>query len=140
MARASTRSLPNLCALLSGRTLPMPRIFGAAHMVHYPASKAGVVSITRRAAQVLASYGITSNCICPGAVDTPMWRKIDAEWSKLEGWKVGEAWKRRTAFIPLGRPETAEERAIRASQRGTSGPNSVPQISGRLVLRRPRIS
>ena len=82
---------------------------GLAHMVHYAASKAGVVSITRTAAQVLASYRITSNCICPGAVDRPMWRKIDAEWSKLEGWEVGEAWKRRTAFIPLGRPETAED-------------------------------
>jgi meso-butanediol dehydrogenase / (S,S)-butanediol dehydrogenase / diacetyl reductase len=82
---------------------------GLANMVHYAASKAGVVSITRTAAQVLAPYRITSNCICPGAVNTPMWRKIDAEWSKLEGWEIGEAWKRRTSLIPLGRPETAED-------------------------------
>jgi meso-butanediol dehydrogenase/(S,S)-butanediol dehydrogenase/diacetyl reductase len=82
---------------------------GLAHMVHYGASKAGVVSITRTAAQVLAPHRITSNCVCPGAVDTPMWKKIDAEWSKLEGWQTGEAWKRRTALIPLGRPETAED-------------------------------
>src|SRR5262249_10784257 len=71
--------------------------------------RAGVVSITRSAAQVLAPHRITSNCICPGAVDTPMWRKIDAEWSELEGWQTGEAWKRRTSVIPLGRPETAED-------------------------------
>ena len=45
---------------------------GLANMAHYAASKAGVVSITRTAAQVLAAYRITSNCICPGAVDTPM--------------------------------------------------------------------
>jgi meso-butanediol dehydrogenase/(S,S)-butanediol dehydrogenase/diacetyl reductase len=38
-----------------------------------------------------------------------MWKKIDAEWSKLDGLPVGEAWKRRTASIPLGRPETAED-------------------------------
>jgi meso-butanediol dehydrogenase/(S,S)-butanediol dehydrogenase/diacetyl reductase len=82
---------------------------GLAHMVHYAASKAGVVSITRTAAQVFAPHRITSNCVCPGAVDTPMWKKIDAEWSKLEGWQTGEAWKRRTALIPLGRPETAED-------------------------------
>src|SRR5262245_29602974 len=82
---------------------------GMANMAHYAASKAGVVSITRTAAQVLAPYRITSNCICPGAVDTPMWKKIDAEWSKLEGWGIGEAWKRRTSLIPLGRPETAED-------------------------------
>ena len=82
---------------------------GLAHMAHYAASKAGVASVTRTAAQVLAPDRITSNCICPGAVDTPMWKKIDAEWSKLEGLHVGEAWKRRTASIPLGRPETAED-------------------------------
>jgi meso-butanediol dehydrogenase/(S,S)-butanediol dehydrogenase/diacetyl reductase len=82
---------------------------GMAHMAHYAASKAGVVSITRTAAQVLAPYRITSNCVCPGAVDTPMWKKIDAEWSKLEGWQTGEAWKRRTSLIPLGRPETAAD-------------------------------
>jgi meso-butanediol dehydrogenase/(S,S)-butanediol dehydrogenase/diacetyl reductase len=82
---------------------------GLANMVHYAASKAGVVSITRTAAQVLAPDKITSNCICPGAVDTPMWRKIDAEWSKSEGWQTGEAWRRRTSVIPLGRPETAED-------------------------------
>ena len=82
---------------------------GLANMAHYAASKAGVVSVTRTAAQVLAADKITSNCICPGAVDTPMWRKIDAEWTKIEGWEVGEAWKRRTSVIPIGRPETPED-------------------------------
>ena len=82
---------------------------GQAYMVHYAASKAGVVSITRTAAQVLAPDKITSNCICPGAVDTPMWKKIDAEWSKVEGLPTGAVWKRRTALIPLGRPETADD-------------------------------
>jgi len=82
---------------------------GLANQAHYAASKAGVVSITRTAAQVLARDRITSNCICPGAVDTPMWRKIDAEWTKIEGWEAGEAWKRRTSLIPIGRPETPED-------------------------------
>src|SRR2546428_3520583 len=77
---------------------------GLALMVHYGASKAGVVSITRTAAQVLAPHRITSNCICPGVVDTPMWKKIDAEWAEIEGWEIGEAWKRRISLIPLGRP------------------------------------
>jgi len=75
----------------------------------YSASKAGLVSVSRTAAQVLAPHRITSNCICPGAVDTPMWKQIDAEWTKLEGWERGEAWKRRTVGIPLGRPEVAED-------------------------------
>jgi meso-butanediol dehydrogenase / (S,S)-butanediol dehydrogenase / diacetyl reductase len=75
----------------------------------YAASKAGVVSITRSAAQAFASRRVTSNCICPGAVDTAMWKQIDREWGDLEGWPEGEAWKRRTAVIPLGRPETAQD-------------------------------
>ena len=76
---------------------------------HYAASKAGVVSITRTAAQALAPSKITSNCICPGVVDTPMWVKLDTDWTALEGWERGEAWKRRTAGIPLGRPERPED-------------------------------
>jgi meso-butanediol dehydrogenase/(S,S)-butanediol dehydrogenase/diacetyl reductase len=38
-----------------------------------------------------------------------MWAQIDAEWTALEGWPSGEAWKRRTASIPLGRPEVPED-------------------------------
>jgi meso-butanediol dehydrogenase/(S,S)-butanediol dehydrogenase/diacetyl reductase len=82
---------------------------GSPLIAPYAASKAGVVSITRSAAQALAVHRITSNCICPGAVDTAMWRQIDAEWSALEGWPQGEAWRRRTSGIPLGRPEQAED-------------------------------
>ena len=82
---------------------------GQMYMVHYAASKAGVISVTRTAAQVLAPYKITSNCICPGVVDTPMWKKIDADWAEIEGWELGEAWKRRIALIPLGRPEKPDD-------------------------------
>ena len=75
----------------------------------YSASKAGVISLTRSAAQVLAADRITSNCICPGAVDTPMWTQIDKEMGALHGWGEGEAWKRRIRNIPLGRPERADD-------------------------------
>jgi NAD(P)-dependent dehydrogenase (short-subunit alcohol dehydrogenase family) len=78
-------------------------------MTPYSASKAGVVSLTRSAAQVLAPDRITSNCVCPGAVETPMWTQIDKEMGALHGWGEGEAWKRRIRHIPLGRPETAED-------------------------------
>ncbi|HXH82740.1 MAG TPA: SDR family oxidoreductase [Candidatus Tectomicrobia bacterium] len=78
-------------------------------MTPYSASKAGVVSLTRSAAQALAGERITSNCVCPGAVETPMWEQIDREWGALEGLGPGEAWKRRIRHIPLGRPERAED-------------------------------
>jgi len=75
----------------------------------YSASKAGVVSLTRSAAQALAGQRITSNCVCPGAVDTAMWEQIDRELAALEGLAQGEVWKRRIRGIPLGRPEKAED-------------------------------
>ena len=78
-------------------------------MTPYSASKAGVVSLTRSAAQALAPHRITSNCVCPGAVETPMWEQIDREWGALEGLGAGEAWKRRIRGIPLGRPERPED-------------------------------
>jgi meso-butanediol dehydrogenase / (S,S)-butanediol dehydrogenase / diacetyl reductase len=82
---------------------------GNALMTPYSASKAGVISLTRSAAQMLAGEQITSNCVCPGAVETPMWSQIDREWGALQGWGEGEAWKRRIRHIPLGRPETADD-------------------------------
>src|SRR6267142_2278946 len=78
-------------------------------MTPYSASKAGVVSLTRSAAQALARERITSNCVCPGAVETAMWEQIDKEWGALEGLGQGEAWKRRIRGIPLGRPERPED-------------------------------
>ena len=78
-------------------------------MTPYSASKAGVVSITRSAAQALAAERVTSNCVCPGAVETPMWEQIDREWGGLEGLGQGETWKRRIRGIPLGRPERPED-------------------------------
>ena len=78
-------------------------------MTPYSASKAGVVSLTRSAAQLLAPERVTSNCVCPGAVETPMWEQLDREWGALEGLGQGEAWKRRIRHIPLGRPERAED-------------------------------
>jgi meso-butanediol dehydrogenase / (S,S)-butanediol dehydrogenase / diacetyl reductase len=78
-------------------------------MTPYSASKAGVISLTRSAAQALAADRITSNCVCPGAVDTAMWEQIDREWGALHGWAPREAWKKRIAGIPLGRPEIPDD-------------------------------
>src|SRR5438874_2138917 len=75
----------------------------------YSASKAGVISLTRSAAQAFAGDRITSNCVCPGAVDTAMWEQLDQELAALHNLPPREAWKRRIAGIPLGRPEKADD-------------------------------
>jgi meso-butanediol dehydrogenase/(S,S)-butanediol dehydrogenase/diacetyl reductase len=74
----------------------------------YAASKAAAISITQSAAHALAPE-VTVNAICPGVVDTEMWRQIDGEWTQIEQRPVGAAWQDRIRGIPMGRPETAED-------------------------------
>jgi 3-oxoacyl-[acyl-carrier protein] reductase len=65
--------------------------------VHYAASKAGVVAVTRRAATELARYGVTVNAVAPAAIDGPLAREVlrDRLQEKLADIPVGR----------LGRPE-----------------------------------
>lgn len=42
--------------------------------LHYTASKAAVLGITRHLARELAEYHINVNAVCPGSIDTPMVR------------------------------------------------------------------
>lgn len=46
--------------------------FGDAGLVAYGASKHAVLGMTRSVACELGQFGITANCLQPGAVDTPM--------------------------------------------------------------------
>jgi len=74
----------------------------------YAASKAAAISITQSAAAGLAP-DVTVNAICPGVVDTEMWRQIDREWTQVDRRPAGSAWQARIGGIPMGRPETPED-------------------------------
>jgi len=43
--------------------------------VHYTASKAGLLGLTRAVAKEVALFGITVNAVCPGLIDTQMARE-----------------------------------------------------------------
>ncbi|WP_158601994.1 SDR family NAD(P)-dependent oxidoreductase [Pararobbsia silviterrae] len=75
---------------------------------HYRASKAAVISITQTCAYALAP-DVTVNAICPGLVETDMWKQIDQQWTEIANWKSGDAWKSRVSAVPLGRPQTSED-------------------------------
>lgn len=78
-------------------------------MLPYGATKAAVISITRSAAHALAEYGIRVNALCPGIVDTAMWKYLDRELGRLTGKEQGEVFAERMQDIPLGRAQKPED-------------------------------
>lgn len=77
-------------------------------LAHYRASKAAVISLTQTAAYTFAPK-LTVNAMCPGLVETDMWKQMDREWTALQGLPEGEAWKARIANVPMGRPQRASD-------------------------------
>lgn len=59
-------------AALVGVTMPL----------YYPASKAGILGLTRGAASELAPFNIRVNAIAPGAVDTPLFRQQPEDFNE----------------------------------------------------------
>lgn len=70
-------------------------VFGGAH---YSASKAAVLGFSKNLAREVSQYGITTNCVCPGLINTPIWASLPAEQAKtvIDG-------------IPMGRPGEPQE-------------------------------
>lgn len=75
----------------------------------YSATKFSVVGLTQAAAQELAQYGITVNAYCPGIVGTQMWDLIDEKMAEYMNLERGEALKKYSESITLGRVETPED-------------------------------
>ena len=71
-------ALPDMIAAKWGRIVNISALgaqIGAANMVHYTASKGGVIAMTRSLAIELGPKGITVNSVSPGFIDTPMSRR-----------------------------------------------------------------
>jgi 2-hydroxycyclohexanecarboxyl-CoA dehydrogenase len=69
--------LPDMLAVSWGRIINITSSSiqtGAANMVHYVASKGGLMGMTKALAMEFAAHGITANMVPPGFVDTPMLR------------------------------------------------------------------
>lgn len=41
---------------------------------HYSASKAAIIGFSKNLAREVAEFGITLNCVCPGSIETGVWR------------------------------------------------------------------
>ena len=91
----SRAAVPYMIRQKSGKIVnvsSMWGITGASCEVHYSASKAAVIGMTKALAKELAPSGITVNCVAPGAIETKMIAHMsDAEKKEFAG------------EIPLGR-------------------------------------
>jgi len=67
--------------------------------IHYSASKAGVICLTKSLARIGAPYGIRINCIAPGLIDTEMTK------SEI----CSDAGREKIRQIPIQRPGTVDE-------------------------------
>lgn len=70
-------------------------VFGGAH---YSASKAAVLGFSKNLAREVSQYGITTNCVAPGLINTHIWKSMPEE----EAQKVIDQ-------IPMGRAGEPEE-------------------------------
>jgi NAD(P)-dependent dehydrogenase (short-subunit alcohol dehydrogenase family) len=74
--------------------------FGDAGLVAYGASKHAVLGLTRSVACELGPFGITVNCLQPGAIDTPMTAPAFTEMPAFKTY-----WEKKAALGRLGTPE-----------------------------------
>ena len=70
-------------------------VFGGAH---YSASKAAVLGFSKNLAREVSQYGITTNCVCPGLINTEIWKSMPQEQADAV-----------IAGIPMGRPGETQE-------------------------------
>ena len=90
--------------------------------VHYAASKAGVVALTRRAATELAPHGVTVNAVAPAAIDGPLAQRGAPRPSRREARRrsrsaASAAPRRSPRSSPSSSPTT---RATSPARRSTS--------------------
>lgn len=94
--------LPDMLKQNWGRIINISSIggqWGGFNQVHYAASKAALISLTRSLARIYSGQGITTNAVAPGLVSTEM---SAAEIDSAAG-------REKLRNIPIGRIATGEE-------------------------------
>ena len=112
--RCQRAVLPGMVAQGGGAIVNIASVaaFNAgAGMASYASSKAGVVALTRSAAQAYGPHGVRVNALCPGWVDTPMSRQEMCDLAAERGIDEDAARAQTVARIALGRMATPEEMA-----------------------------
>lgn len=102
---------------LPGRIINISSIAGRnafPNLSAYSASKAAVIGFSRSLAVELGSRDITVNVICPGSVETEMFRDVLKRLSAESGKPLEEITREQTSIIPLRRFQQPEDVAALA--------------------------
>jgi NAD(P)-dependent dehydrogenase (short-subunit alcohol dehydrogenase family) len=99
--------------------------FAGASNAIYAASKGAVLGLTRLAAVQLAPHNINVNAICPGTTVTALSDANLRDRAREQGVSVEEMTRRRTAAIPLGRPNDPEDVAALAVFLASAGARNI---------------
>lgn len=76
------RVVPNMVREKAGRIINISSVWGicgSSCEVHYSASKAAIIGMTKALAKELGPSGITVNCVAPGVIDTDMNKMLSKE-------------------------------------------------------------
>ena len=99
----------------------------------YSATKGGAISLTRNMAIDFASDNIRVNCVCPGAIDTPLLR--DAVALAPDPEQMVQQWANSHLFKRLGRPEeVAQVILFLASKRASLVTGAAYVVDGGLTV------
>jgi meso-butanediol dehydrogenase/(S,S)-butanediol dehydrogenase/diacetyl reductase len=103
MMQNRTGRIVNL-ASMAGKT-------GRGGVSGYCASKFAVIGFTQALAEEMGQFDVTVNAVCPGEVDTYMWREVLLPAIALgTGVTKEEAWENAAVKnVPLKRPQTVED-------------------------------
>ena len=122
--------IPDMIREKYGRIINISSMWGqvgASCEVHYSASKAGLIGMTKALAQELAPSGITVNCVAPGAIETKMMDSFSQEDKNAL-----------CEEIPLGRlgtaQEVAEAVAFLASDKASYITGQILAVNGGMVV------
>lgn len=75
----------------------------------YCASKFAVIGLSQSLALEFAPHKINVNALCPGVVDTPLWKEAAADYARKRGIEKSQWRKDLTQGIPLGRLGSTED-------------------------------
>ncbi len=100
------------------------------YMACYCATKHAVIGITRSTAMELAPSGVRVVALCPGIVDTRLWREdLNPDLTELEGREDESAWDVRVAGIPIGRHQVPADVANAAYMLASDDASYITGIS-----------